>query len=107
MHELEVGGRLGLVSRLVLVSLVLAVFIAGCEESPQGDKGMGETCTDARECRRGYCVAGPSGDQATCTRSCASTDECPRGWSCSGVTADNVVVCVEGAANPFGIGARE
>ncbi|MFK7988658.1 MAG: hypothetical protein AB8I08_21745 [Sandaracinaceae bacterium] len=94
--------RLGILGAALLLGLATS-----CGEPTPGDKAVGEACSDAHECRHGYCVGGPEGEQATCTRSCARTEECPRGWACSGVTADNVVVCVEGAPTPFGVGARE
>lgn len=87
---------------LLGLALSLATACGG-----RGDKGVGEACGDADECRHGLCVEGVAGPDAVCTRSCAATSECPRGWSCSGVTGDNVLVCTRGAPTPFGVGARE
>lgn len=84
---------------------LLALFAVAC--GGRGEKAVGEPCGDASECRHGLCVAGVAGEAPVCTRSCASTSECPRGWSCGGVTSQDVVICTQGAANPFGIGARE
>ena len=86
---------------------LLVLCLGGCGEEPRGDKGMGDVCGDARECRHGYCVAGVAGGEPACTRSCGSTEDCPRGWACSAVTEDNVLVCSRGAPTPFGVGARE
>jgi hypothetical protein len=85
---------------------LMALALAACG-GERGDKRIGDPCTSNDDCRRGFCVAGVSGNEGVCTRSCANTDECPRGWSCSGVTQDNVLVCSRGAPTPFGIGARE
>lgn len=81
--------------------------LTACSGGGARNKGMGEACGDADECRHGLCVEGVAGDDAVCTRSCASGADCPRGWACSGVTGDNVLVCTRGAPTPFGIGANE
>lgn len=92
--------------RALFVALAVAA-LGGCGEEPRGTKAMGEPCGDARECRHHLCVAGASGEDPVCTRSCGSTEECPRGWACSGVTSENVLICSRGAPTPFGVGARE
>lgn len=93
--------------RALFVALTTLAGLTGCGEEPRGTKAMGEPCGDRRECRHGLCVAGPSGEDPMCTRSCGSTEDCPRGWSCSGVTGDHVLICSRGAPTPFGVGARE
>ena len=100
------GGTLaGMWSRALAV-LALTVSLVACGGGRR-DKGMGEPCGDADECRHALCVGGVAGDAPVCTRSCATATDCPRGWACSGVTGDNVLVCTRGAPTPFGIGANE
>lgn len=82
-----------------LVFLALLALVGACG---RGDARTGQPCARDRDCARGLCVAGVSGDDAACTVSCANDDECPRGWTCSGVTQANVVVCSRGNATPFG-----
>ena len=85
--------RSGFVVALLFWALV------GCG---RGDARTGERCAQDRDCARGLCVAGVSGEHPVCTVSCGSDDECPSGWSCTGVTQANVVVCSRRAATPFG-----
>ena len=94
--------------RPLAFALLLVASLVACGQG-RGDKRMGDACESDRECARGYCVSGVSGEgeDPVCTRSCARTEDCPREWSCSAVTSDQVLVCTHGAPTPFGIGARE
>ena len=82
-----------------LYALFAILLTAACGG---GDKPMGELCASDSECIQGHCVGGVDGVEPVCTRSCGRASECPEGWSCSGATLDMVLVCVKGAAMPFG-----
>ncbi|MEM9863607.1 MAG: hypothetical protein AAF938_18565 [Myxococcota bacterium] len=79
-------------------ALTALLLLVAC----RGDAAFGASCTDTRDCSEGLCAAGVAGEGGVCTRSCASDQECPEGWSCSGATENMVLVCVRGAATPFG-----
>ncbi len=80
---------------------LLAAACLGCTRG-RGLAVIGDGCGSDFDCARGYCVATASSEEPVCTVTCSGNDECPAGWSCSGATERGVVVCVPGAATPFG-----
>jgi hypothetical protein len=88
-------------SRIGSLLLVLALAVAGCEESP-GEGALGDPCETDGDCASLLCVGGVAGPEGACTQSCATNEECPEGWSCGAVTQSGVIVCRRGASTPFG-----
>lgn len=89
------------VLRVVAVLALLSTVLGACART-RGTAAMGDACGSDFDCARGYCVASASSEGPVCTVTCSGNEDCPERWSCSGVTERGVVVCVPGAATPFG-----